>query len=91
MPGETGYSPGPSGANPYGKTILLGPYNFQSDISLYKTFSISERVKFRVNVDAFNAFNIQGINNPNASDGIQSLQNSHWTPRQMQFSARLTF
>ena len=87
----TGYSPGPSGVNPYGKTILLGPFNYQSDISLYKTFSITERVRFRVNVDAFNAFNIQGLTNPNSSDGIQSLQSSYWTPRQVQFSARLSF
>ena len=87
----TGYSPGPAGANPYSQTILLGPFNFLSDISISKTFSITERVKFRINVDAFNAFNIQGLNNPSASDGVQSLQSSYWTPRQVQFSARLSF
>ena len=87
----TGYSPGPAGANPFSQTILLGPYNYVTDISLYKTFSITERVKLRVNVDAFNAFNIQGRINPNTSDGIESLQNSYWTPRQVQFSARLSF
>ena len=41
---------------PFGKTILLGPYNFEADISLYKVFSITERVKLRLNIDAFNAF-----------------------------------
>ena len=87
----TGYSPGPSGANAFSQTVLLGPYNYIADISLYKSFSITERVKLRVNVDAFNAFNIQGRVNPNATDGIESLQTSYWTPRQVQFSARLSF
>ena len=88
---STGYSPGPSGANPFSQTVLLGPYNYNADISLYKVFSITERVKFRINVDAFNAFNIQGRVNPNTTDGIESLQTSYWTPRQLQFSGRLTF
>ncbi len=99
----TAYAPGPSAAatssvttlvsapNPFGKTILLGPYNYEADISIYKVFSITERVKLRVNVDAFNAFNIQGRVNPSATDGIESLQNSYWTPRQVQFSARISF
>jgi hypothetical protein len=99
----TGYAPGPtpaatssvtttiSASNPFAQTILLGPFNYQTDISLYKVFTLTERVKFRVNVDAFNAFNIQGRVNPSATDGIESLQTSYWTPRQVQFSARITF
>lgn len=87
----TGYSPGPAGANPFSQNVLLGPFNYITDMSLYKVFSISERVKLRVNVDAFNAFNIQGRVNPNTTDGIESLQTSYWTPRQIQFTARLSF
>ncbi len=87
----TAYAPGPAGANPYAQTVLQGPKNFQTDMSLYKVFTLSERFKLRVNVDAFNAFNIQGLVNPNAADGIQSLQTSYWTPRQIQLTARLTF
>jgi hypothetical protein len=87
----TGYSPGPSGANPFSQTILLGPYNYNTDISLYKVFSLTERVQLRVNVDAFNAFNIQGRVNPNTTDGVESLQTSYWTPRQIQLTARITF
>jgi hypothetical protein len=87
----TGYSPGPSGANPFSQTVLLGPFNYTADISLYKTFAITERVKLRVNIDAFNAFNIQGRVNPNTTDGVESLQTSYWTPRQIQFSARINF
>lgn len=87
----TAYSPGPSGVNPYNAMVLQGPKNFQSDISLYKEFRVSERVKVRFNVDAFNAFNIQGLLNPNTTDGIQSLQSSYWTPRQVQFTGRISF
>jgi hypothetical protein len=87
----TGYSPGPAGANPFSQTVLLGPFNYTADISLYKTFAITERVKLRVNIDAFNAFNIQGRVNPNTTDGVESLQTSYWTPRQIQFSARINF
>ncbi|MCX6597100.1 MAG: hypothetical protein NTV70_12115, partial [Acidobacteria bacterium] len=87
----TGFSPGPAGNLPYNAMVLQGPKNFQSDISLYKEFSITERWKLRFNVDAFNAFNIQGLVNPNATDGLMQLQQSYWTPRQVQFTGRLTF
>jgi hypothetical protein len=87
----TAYSPGPAGVFPYNSAVLQGPKNFQTDISLYKEFRFNDRVKLRFNVDAFNAFNIQGLVNPSTSDGIQSLQTSYWTPRQIQLSGRLTF
>ncbi|MBI2686358.1 MAG: carboxypeptidase regulatory-like domain-containing protein [Acidobacteria bacterium] len=87
----TGFSPGPSGSNPFSQTILQGPKNYQADISLYKVFSFTEKVRLRINVDAFNAFNIQGRVNPNTTDGIQSLQSSYWTPRQIQMTMRLSF
>lgn len=87
----TGYSPGPAGANPFSQMILPGPMNYLTDVSLYKVFTLTERVSLRVNVDAFNAFNVQGRVNPSASDGIESLQTSYWTPRQIQITARLSF
>ncbi|MGH9785663.1 MAG: hypothetical protein ACRD88_15925, partial [Terriglobia bacterium] len=87
----TAFNPGPAGAHAFSKTILQGPKNYQADISLYKIFAITERVKLRMNFDAFNAFNIQGLVNPNTSDGIQSLQTSYWTPRQIQLTARVSF
>jgi hypothetical protein len=88
---STAYSPGPAGVNPFNKTILLGPFNYNADISIYKVFSLNERMRLRINVDAFNAFNIQGRVNPNTTDGVESLQTSYWTPRQIQFTARLSF
>lgn len=97
------YAPGPSAAvtssvstvvapgNPFAQTIILGPANYETDISLYKVFALTERIKLRLNVDAFNAFNIQGRVLPSAVDGTESLQTSYWTPRQIQFSARISF
>ncbi len=87
----TAFSPGPSGVRNYNAFVLQGPKNFQSDISIYKEFAITERIKLRFNVDAFNAFNIQGLLNPGDSDGIQTHQRSYWTPRQIQFTGRLSF
>lgn len=85
------YSPGPAGVNPFSKTVLLGPMNWNADISIFKVFPITEKVNFRVNMDAFNAFNIQGSINPSATSGIEYLNSSYWTPRQIQLTARLTF
>ncbi len=87
----TAYNPGPAGANPFAQTVLPGPFNYVADVSLFKTFSITEQVKLRFNIDAFNAFNIQGRRNPDATTGIQQLQMSYWTPRQVQVSVRLSF
>jgi hypothetical protein len=85
------YSPGPLGANPFSQTVLLGPSNWEVDMSIFKVIPITERVRFRISMDAFNAFNIQGRVNPNTTTGEESLQTSYWTPRQIQLSARLSF
>ncbi len=92
-----GFSPGPIGSNPFSHTILNGPFNYNVDLSVFKVFPITETVNLRFNVDAFNAFNIQGYNNPNsttgeilyAAGGIGA--SSYWTPRQIQLTGRLTF
>ena len=71
--------------------------NFNSDLSVFKVLPITERVNLRVNVDAFNAFNIQGLNNPSGTDGTTCYSaggvgcSSHNTPRQLQFTVRLSF
>jgi hypothetical protein len=49
-----------------------------------------------VNFDAFNAFNIQGLGNPDTTSGIidygaNGMTSSYWTPRQVQLTARFTF
>lgn len=87
---QTGYSPGPA-MNPYSKAQYRGPFNWTADMSLFKVFPIREQMNIRVNVDAFNVFNIQGYSNPSSTTGIQYFTSSYNTPRQIQLSARLTF
>jgi hypothetical protein len=51
--------------NPFSQeTVLPGPKNYIADISLYKEFTLTEKLKLRLNLDAFNALNIQGRVNP---------------------------
>lgn len=90
------YSPGPYGANPYSHTVLNGPMNWTADASLFKVFPITEQVNLRFNIDAFNVFNVQGYQNPNTTDGVEQVggngvSSSYNTPRQLQFSMRLTY
>ncbi len=92
-PAAIAYSPisSVSGGNPFSKTILSGPINWTADASLFKVFPIKEQVNLRLNVDAFNLFNVQGQNNPNTTDGTQSFLSSYNPARQMQLTLRLTF
>lgn len=84
------------GNNIYAKMVLPGPMNYNVDLSLFKVFPITRSVRLRVNVDAFNAFNIQGDTNP-GSDGTLKFESggigasSYNSPRQIQLTARLTF
>jgi hypothetical protein len=79
------------GANTFSKSFINGPINYTIDLSVFKVFPITERVNLRLNVDAFNALNMQGYNNPSATSGEESLLSSANTPRQLQFTLRLTF
>jgi hypothetical protein len=97
VPVPVPYSPGPAGNNPYSKTILAGPKYWSADLSLFKVFPITERVNLRINLDAFNVFNVQGDPTPSTTDGTELVQpggvgaTSKNTPRQLQLTARLTF
>jgi hypothetical protein len=79
------------GDNPFAHTILNGPINYTVDLSVFKVFPITERVFLRFNVDAFNALNVQGFTNPDATDGTEQLTSSANSPRQLQLTLRLTF
>jgi hypothetical protein len=89
------YSPGPNGGgwgvNPWAKTNVNGPTNYSVDLSVFKAFPITERTRLRFNVDAFNALNVQGFNNPSSSDGIENMLKSYNTPRQIQLTMRFEF
>jgi hypothetical protein len=84
------YDAGPQGSNYLQKTFIDGPNNWTTDISVFKVFPITERMNLRFNVDAFNALNIQGWNNP-GTGGVENNQSSYNTPRQIQLTGRFTF
>jgi hypothetical protein len=83
-----------TGLHPWRNQYLLGPFNWNMDSSIRKTFKFHERASLRVAFDVFNVFNLQGLNPP-GTNGIASLQNSYggfgFMPRQAQGSFRLDF
>lgn len=50
----------------YGVNTLYGPWYYDQDVSLAKTFSLTERMKFTLRGDARNAFNHTNLGLPNA-------------------------
>jgi hypothetical protein len=85
--------------NPFGHTVLNGPWQWNADASLFKVFPITERVNVRMNVDAFNVFNHQNLPNPNTTDGtvcytaggVGCSSSSFNVPRQIQLTLRVSF
>jgi hypothetical protein len=84
-------------SSPYAHTILHGPWEWNADASLFKVFPITERYNVRLNADAFNVFNHQGLAVPSGSDGTTCYTpgglgcSSYNTARQIQLTLRLTF
>jgi hypothetical protein len=88
----------PSAGNPFWKTVIQGPKNWESDISLFKTFPIKGTVSFQFKADIFNFLNHQGYTAPNATTGIETYvaggvsgASSYNAGRQVQFTGRLSF
>ncbi len=83
--------------NPFGHTALHGPTNWVADASLFKLFPITERANVRMNVDAFNVFNHQGIPNPSSTDGTVCTSaggvgcSSYNAARTLQLTLRVSF
>jgi Carboxypeptidase regulatory-like domain len=93
-----GYGSGSVGINPYSKSFIQGPKNWEADASLFKVFPITERYNLRFNMDVFNFLNHQGFNNPNGTDGTEqywpggnSGATSYNPARQVQLTLRLSF
>lgn len=70
------------------RNFFRGPGSWNQDLSLFKNFSITERVRLRFTADFFNAFNHPVDVNPNASTGLQDLSTQLNEPRIIQFSLR---
>jgi hypothetical protein len=85
-----GFDGGPQAAGYLAKSWIHGPINWPMDASLFKVFPIKEGVNLRLNMDAFNVFNMPGENNP-GSNGIQTFLTSANNPRELQVTVRLSF
>ena len=85
-----------TGLNPFRNQYRLGPFNWDQDASIRKTFSITEsgHVTLRVALDVFNVLNNQGLNTP-GTNGIVDTNTSFgaygFQPRQLQGSFRFQF
>jgi Carboxypeptidase regulatory-like domain/TonB dependent receptor len=79
-----------------GRNTLRGPGYFETNLSLFRTFSISEGVKFQLRAEALNATNHANFANPqsdinNADFGFITATTGPNQSRQWRFGARLSF
>ena len=62
--------------NPWYYSGIRGPKYFNIDGTLNKDFSITEKIKFQLHMDAFNATNNMNYNNPNMTVGSSQFGKS---------------
>jgi len=79
-----------------GRNNVRGPGFFETDLTIYRTFSVSERVKFQLRAEALNATNHANFNLPDANVNSTTFGfiTSTFGPnqsRQWRFGARLNF
>ena len=73
------------------RNFMLGPSSFSQDVTLFKYFSFTERIRLRMSGDFFNVFNHPNLNNPDATTGLINLSSQPNSPRIIQIGARLEF
>lgn len=73
------------------RNFMLGPPAWSQDVTLFKYFSLTERVRLRMSGDFFNAFNHPNLDNPNAVTGLINLSQQPNDPRIIQVGARVEF
>ncbi|MCX6622886.1 MAG: TonB-dependent receptor, partial [Acidobacteria bacterium] len=71
------------------KNFFLGPRTWGQDLSVFKYFDLTERVKLRLTGDFFNAPNHPNDNNPNGTTGLVDMSSQRNEPRIIQISGRL--
>jgi hypothetical protein len=75
------------------KDAVYGPGLFNFNLSLFKTFAITERVKFEMRFESFNTFNHTEFNGVDTgfTDGNFGAVTSTYDPRTLQLGAKLSF
>ncbi len=77
-----------------GRNILYGPGRRNFDLSLFKEFGVSERVKLQFRAECFNCLNTPQFDLPNAAIGAGNagtITAIVGTPRQLQLGAKVVF
>ena len=76
-----------------GRNILLGPRLFQTNIGLFKTTRISDRVSWQFRAEFFNAFNNVNFSNPGTTVGTATFGviSAAADPRILQFGIKMLF
>ena len=75
---------------------MRGPGVVNMDLSIYRTFEVTERYKLRFQAEAFNLTNTPHFNNPNgdvtdSNFGIVSSTTSNFRERTIRFGLKLSF
>jgi hypothetical protein len=83
-------------SNPWNFDGLVGPGTHQLDMTLSKSFRMTERFKFEVRVEAYNAFNQINWDNPvvdfnNTNFGKVISKRREYIGREIQYGFKLTF
>ena len=73
------------------RNYMLGPSAFSQDVSAFKYFNFTERIRLRMSGDFFNVFNHPTLNNPDPVTGLINLSSQANSPRIIQVGARLEF
>lgn len=77
-----------------GRNTIYGPGRQTLDLALQREFSVTEKIKFQVRAEAFNALNHTNLGTPNRfvnTPQFGTITEAATPPREIQFSARLSF
>jgi hypothetical protein len=77
--------------HPWNNQFLRSSNLWNCDAGIFKSFSIKERAKLRLQFDFFNVFNVPGNDFSAGNDGIAGAWTNQNTARVMQLSARLSW
>jgi hypothetical protein len=89
-PGQSNSEPIPGTA---GRNLVRGPGYTNEDLSVFKNFSLPERVNLQFRAESFNLLNTPHYGNPNASRNSGSFGSitSASSPRILQFALKLIY
>jgi hypothetical protein len=77
-----------------GRNTIYGPGRQTLDLALQREFSVTEKMKFQIRAEAFNALNHTNLGTPNRfvnTPQFGTITEAATPPREIQFGARLSF